>query len=151
MSGDNALISRLLLTPEEYGTFRETNKNVFPDLIGVQDPTRHAHLPGVIPVLPQPASTRLQSEGYTLSNGASFGCDILGYPGDPLLFHSKLEVHAVQPSEQWSVADLLCAERVASAVKKVAVLAVKHEDASIQFLQLRRFQWEGSELPEQSA
>lgn len=137
----------ILTSEQEYTAHVSSSPNVVPDLIGIQDASRHARLPGLVPCIPSCISGPLIEKGYTLASGESFGCDYLAYPGDPGVFHSYLEIHRMRSDDRVSVADLLGMERAAASVKKIPVLAIEpslNDPAckSVEFLTIERFQWD---------
>lgn len=67
--------------------------------------------------------SELVRRGYYLNSGLKFGCDFLAYPGDPLRFHSHLQVKIVGWKEPIKLQELISGGRLGTTVKKCWLIA----------------------------
>ena len=81
----------------------------------------------------------LRKRGYMITPGTRFGGDFLAYPGDPFMYHAYFVVKVQQAETELGVAEMLTLARLASSVRKVAVLAGVSEDR-VSYISL---QWSG--------
>ncbi|KAL5272041.1 hypothetical protein ACHWQZ_G000297 [Mnemiopsis leidyi] len=81
----------------------------------------------------------LRRRNYLVTSGTKFGGDFLVYPGDPLVYHAYFVVKVVAKSSRMKANELLAFSRLASSVKKVAVIC-SVEGADVSYLSL---QWSG--------
>lgn len=65
----------------------------------------------------------LWARGLYTTPGACFGSDYLCYPGDPIRHHAHLLVHVARPGRPMRGTELACAARLATSVRKAAVIA----------------------------
>ena len=86
----------------------------------------------------------LWNNGYTLVDGMKFGCDWLGYAGDPLRTHADIMIKVIpwewrSKWERMRSLDLLSLVSVANKCKKIAVIAsVDPINNEIAYLQCTR-------------
>ncbi|AOA62092.1 tRNA-splicing endonuclease subunit [Komagataella phaffii] len=67
--------------------------------------------------------SHLRKNGYFITAGLRFGGKFVAYPGDPLRYHSHLIVKPVYNGEKIELKKLVNGGRLATAVKKVYVIA----------------------------
>ena len=81
----------------------------------------------------------LHRRKYMVTSGSKFGGDFLAYPGDPLVYHAYFVVKVCSRDQELQADELLGFSRVASSVKKVAVLA-SVDGSNVTYTSL---QWSG--------
>ena len=81
----------------------------------------------------------LRRRNYLITSGSKFGGDFLVYPGDPLVYHAYFIVKVVPKGFKMKANELLAFSRLATSVKKVAVLGTV-DGSNISYLSL---QWSG--------
>ena len=81
----------------------------------------------------------LRRRNYLVTSGTKFGGDFLVYPGDPLMYHAYFVVKVVAKTFKMKANELLAFSRLASSVKKVAVIC-SVDGADVSYLSL---QWSG--------
>jgi len=64
----------------------------------------------------------LWRKGYYMTSGAKFGGDFLVYPGDPAKYHSHHIALCVSSEKPLPMLDIICQGRLASNVRKTAIL-----------------------------
>ena len=81
----------------------------------------------------------LRRRNYLITSGSKFGGDFLVYPGDPLVYHAYFIVKVASRSSRMEANELLAFSRLASSVKKVAVVATV-DGSNVSYVSL---QWSG--------
>lgn len=85
----------------------------------------------------------LWKKGYYISNGESFGCDFLAYPGDPLYYHASLIVHVVEKQKRYDTSFLISTARLSVTVHKKCTFAYVDTDETICYETL---EWDNPKL-----
>jgi tRNA-intron lyase len=119
--------SPLALIPEEIETACR--------ILGVEVPVTHQ-----INTLKKRVVVELWSRGYWLGRGANFGADYLAYEGNPQVYHAALLVVIKEWNTAISMKALTAMSRLATTVKKHAILATEDPQGRIVFV---RFRWKG--------
>jgi tRNA-splicing endonuclease subunit Sen34 len=65
-----------------------------------------------------PLYKHLHDQGYFLSPGLRFGCQLVAYPGDPLRFHSHFLCNGMDWDQEFDLLDLVGGGRLGTGVKK---------------------------------
>jgi len=79
----------------------------------------------------------LWERGLYITPATAFGADYLCYKGDPFRHHAHLLVHVMPPGRKMRPVELACAARLASSVKKSAVLAeCDGEAGAVRFVEI---------------
>lgn len=85
----------------------------------------------------------LWSKGFFITNGDSFGCDFLTYPGDPISFHASQIVNVVDQHKQYDINYLVSCSRLSVSVKKKCVFAYTSNNDTITY---QTTQWDNPKL-----
>lgn len=88
----------------------------------------------------------LWEKNFILTNGDSFGCDFLCYPGDPVSFHASQLIHVIEPSEKFNVKYLVSCGRLSVSVNKKCVFAFIRDNNEVIYQTL---EWDNPKLREQ--
>lgn len=70
----------------------------------------------------------LHDNGYFMSPGLRFGCQLMAYPGDPLRFHSHFLCNGVDWDEEFDLLDIVGGGRLGTGVKKGFLVGGQEED-----------------------
>jgi len=76
----------------------------------------------------------LRKQGWIVKDGTKFACDLVAYPGSPLLFHSSFCVFVKRNEIEWK--ELQLRNRVAAQVRKTLLL---YEPQSQKFIRVARW------------
>lgn len=87
----------------------------------------------------------LWQRNFYVTNGHSFGCDFLAYPGDPMTFHASHVVHVIDPAQQFNVKYLISCARLSVSVNKKCLFACA-DDERVEFQTL---EWDNPKIREQ--
>lgn len=88
----------------------------------------------------------LWEKNFVITNGDSFGCDFLVYPGDPVSFHASQIIHIVNLADKFNVKYLVSCGRLSISVNKKCVFAYVKENDEIGYQTL---EWDNPKLREQ--
>ncbi|CAO1328367.1 unnamed protein product [Diamesa hyperborea] len=83
----------------------------------------------------------LWTQGGFISNGESFGCDFLQYPGDPLYYHASHIIHIIDYQQSFDIKYLISAVRLSVTVNKQCVFAYENDQQELKYQTLS---WEGN-------
>ena len=78
----------------------------------------------------------LWNKGYFITSAEKFGGDFLVYPGDPLRYHSKFIVVAMDTKEKMTSQQLVVYGRLGSSVKKTVVLGSVDDKRDVNYVSL---------------
>jgi tRNA-splicing endonuclease subunit Sen34 len=77
----------------------------------------------------------LWEKGYYITTGHKFGADFLVYLGDPIAYHAIFVVHCVHdPNKAIHSTEIVAFGRLATAVKKRAVLASLNSEKQVSYI-----------------
>lgn len=85
----------------------------------------------------------LWKQGFYITNGDSFGCDFLVYPGDPIHFHASKTVHVIDRDQLVDVKFIVSCGRLAVSVNKKCVFAYANSDDTVTY---QNIEWSNPKL-----
>ncbi|CAO1374579.1 unnamed protein product [Diamesa serratosioi] len=83
----------------------------------------------------------LWNQKVFITNGESFGCDFLKYPGDPLYYHASEIIHIIDQQQAFDIKYLISAVRLSVTVNKKCVFAYEDDQQNLKY---QTFTWEGN-------
>lgn len=71
--------------------------------------------------------------GKFVTNGDTFGCDFLIYPGDPLFYHATHKIHLIGKDEKFDLKVLIANARLSVTVKKHCTYVYENSEGLLEY------------------